>query len=53
MGRKVEKYMAENDKDAALFILSIGQAKLYKTKHEAEEKRDPWQKVIRVTVEEL
>lgn len=51
MKRKVEKYMRDNDADAAIFVLSIGKAKLYNSKHEAADGIEPWQKVIKVTVE--
>lgn len=51
MKRKVEKYMRDNDADAAIFMLSIGKAKLYNNKHDAAKGMDPWQKVIKVTVE--
>lgn len=46
------KYVRAMSVDELWFTLSLSETKLYKYKHEAEENKEPWQKVFKITIEE-
>jgi len=46
------KYVVAMSEDELLFTLSLSETKLYRYKHEAEENKQPWQKVFKITIEE-
>lgn len=49
----VYRYVRAMSIDELVFTLSLSETKLYKYKHEAEEGKQPWHKVFKITIEEV
>jgi hypothetical protein len=48
----VVKYVRAMSVDELIFSISLAEKKLYKYRQDAEEGKQPWEKVFKITIEE-